>query len=262
MRKFEHALSCFSSHFSALLIMKSARRTDMHRECTGINKTTFSLHTVMKSSIWMEYFMEDFQTLVDEFVPDVCTDEHWKKMGLPSGVDKSLFVAFAQNFKSKVAEKQAVLNETFEYERQILQVCQNKGAEFLKSYSGNAAYSEKTAKRVTFWRKDKNRKDNEEKQSANKSKAKQNGNNANFLKNGGGNGQNGGGNGGQGRNQNSNNNWQKNNGNNSGGGGYNSSNSNGYNKPNFSQNSNDKPFTAAKCPNCSDKPHGSLPCKK
>jgi hypothetical protein len=250
-----------------MLMMTSARRTDMHRECTGINKSTYSLHSVLKSSIWMEYFMEDFQTLIEEFVPDVYSDEHWVKMGLPSDFDKGPLTAFMNDFKSKVAAKQTIMSETFEYERQLLHVCQNEGSEFLKAYAGNAAYSEKTSKRVAFWKKDKNRKENEEKQSANKSKAKQNGNNANFRRNnGGGNGQNGGG-GGQGRQNHQNNNNNNNNNNNSNknnnSSGYNSSNSNGYNKPNnFSQNSYDKSFTAAKCPNCSDKPHGSLPCKK
>jgi hypothetical protein len=244
-----------------MLIMTSARRTDMHRECTGINKTNYSLHTAMKSSILMEYFMEDFQTVIDEFAPDVCTDEHWSKMGLSSDADKGPAMDFVRQFRSKIAEKRTILEDTFEFERQQLHVCQNEGADFLKLYAGNSSYSEKTVKRVTFWKKSQNRKENEDKQTANKAKSKQNGNNANFRKNNGGKNGNGNGNAGNQNGGQNNPNYKGNNNNNNNSQNYNSSNSNGYNKPKW-DNTGKGSFTEAKCPHCLEKPHGSLPCKK
>jgi hypothetical protein len=113
-------------------MVTSSRRTDMHRECTGLSKSTFPLHTAMKQSVLMEYYMEDVRSDFDKFIPNKCTEENVKHLGLPEGGDYSVLFNKLNTFKVGLNTKLSTLDSTFVFERQQMHVCQLEGPEFLK----------------------------------------------------------------------------------------------------------------------------------
>ena len=210
---------------------------------------------MMKNSCLQEYALEDLVDLVLEYFPEELTYDIFDKLGCPDDMDLKPMKAYFAQFRNQFSLMYSLMEESFIYERQHMQVCQAKGPEFLKLYMGNAQMTEYTVKRTDFWEKVANRKENAEKQKNKQTKNQQNFQNGQARKNGSfGRGRSGDQSGKPG--QNSNSNYGGN-----GGNGYNNQkpyNNNGHGRGN---NSNNNHFSNnRKCPDCLGPQHGNFPC--
>jgi hypothetical protein len=219
----------------------------------------------MKQNCYMAYALDDCERALAKRLPTTASEDFLREAGLAT-TPQSL--AAAEKLFSKLREEQGVshkiMRKALLFERQQYHICQAKGMEYLKLYTGNSQFSDATTKRMTYWDKIQNTKDNQAKQADNKAKSANNAKSANFCKNRNQNnsapqssgqqngGSSGGGSGGyQGKKPwvqpwaNQSNDTPKTF--NSGGGG----NGNAYNKS----------FTSKTCPKCLKAHHGNSPCE-
>jgi hypothetical protein len=241
----------------------ATRKSDMIRNCQGLNKTNYGLNVAMKQNCYMQYAVQNCEAVVEKALPEEVSEDYLRELGLePTEDNKLLAETFFKKLRTGLTTNYKAMNKSLAFERQQYHICQQKNMDYLKLYSGNALLSEESTKRMAFWDKVQNAKDNVAKQQANQNKSAKNSASADLRKNTG-----------NGNQQNSNNSQNKGgNGGNSGGGRpwvqpwANQSNDQGaeqnsnYKGNNF-QSNYQKPFTPKKCPKCLENWHGNAPCK-
>jgi hypothetical protein len=218
----------------------------------------------------MSYALQDCESEVEKALPSEVTEEFMRdELGLePTEDNKLLAETIFKKLRTRLTSRYKVMGKSLFHEKQQYHICQQKNMDYLKLYSGNALLSEDSTKRMAYWDKVQNTKDNKEKQTANQNKSAKNAASADFRKNkGNGNQQNGnnsnfskGGGGGGGGNTSGGNRpwvppWANQSSDNSSGNNY-QGNSSNYQGNNFS-----KPFTPKNCPKCLKKHHGNSPCE-
>jgi hypothetical protein len=257
-------LSLFFS-LSVAMQLATTRKSDMIKNCQGLNKTTFGLNAEMKQNCYMSYALQDCEKEVEKSLPAEVSEDYMRELGLePTPENKILAESIFKKLRTNLTSNYKAMSKSLAYEKQQYHICQMKSMDYLKLYSGNALLTDESTKRMAYWDKVQNSKDNLVKQQANQTKAAKNSSSADFRKNRG--------NGGQ---QSGSSNQNKGGGGNNNGGGKpwvqpwanqsseqsssSSSNSN-YQGNNYNPNYS-KPFTPKKCPKCLENSHGNAPCK-
>jgi hypothetical protein len=237
----------------------------MIRNCTGLNKTNYGLNVAMKQNCYMSYALENCEAEITKHLPVEVSDSFMREMGVePTEESTRVAEAVMEKVRLGLQSHYKGMKKSLAYEKQQYHICQAKNMDYLKLYSGNAVLTDETTKRMTYWDKVQNTKDNLAKQQANSNKSTKNAASADFRKNkpqGQSNQSNSAQNGGGGQvsaNYKGNRPWgQPWQGNSSDSqSSASSSSSSSYQGKNF-QNS----FTPKNCPKCLEKHHGNAPCK-
>jgi hypothetical protein len=254
-------LEFHSLSFSVSMVIAATRKSDMIKNCQGLNKTNWGFNAAMKQNCFMTYALEDCERELSKALPPTVATDFFLELGIvPSEEALAKADSFFDDLKETQTANLNVMSKALLHERQLYYVCQQKDMDYMRTYVGNQLINDETTKRMAFWDKVQNTKDNKQKQQANQGKSAKNASAAEFRKNRG-QGQNNNGPSqqqqkpaqeaaaGSGKpwvqpwtNQNNNSsNYQKN----DGGGGANKFN---------------KSFTPKNCPSCLKPHHGNSPC--
>jgi hypothetical protein len=235
--------------------LAATRKSDMIKNCQGLNKTNYGLNAAMKQNCYMSYALDDCEEEIAKHLPTVVTLEYLTELGMEANEDtlKVAELAFAK-IRTGLQKRYKPMRKSLFHEKQQYHICQAKNMDYLKLYSGNALLSEESTKRMVFWDKVQNTRDNQAKQQANQLKSAKNAASADFRKKG----QNQAG-GGQ-----SSSNYSKGGGGQQSGGGKpwtSNSNESASSSSSYQGNNFQKPFTPKKCPKCLENWHAGASCK-
>jgi hypothetical protein len=161
----------------------------MIKNCQGLNKSNWGLNAAMKQNCYMTYALEDCEKEISKALPYTISEEFFAKLEIkPSeaAMDKAE-IFFKDLLKTQVGNLNVMRKALF-HERQLYHVCQRKDMEYMKTYVGNQLLTDESTKRMAFYDKIQNTKENKDKQTANQGKSAKNAAAAEFRKKNQGNG--------------------------------------------------------------------------
>jgi hypothetical protein len=119
----------------------------MARSNQGLNKSTYHLREVNRSTVLYNFCMEEVEKTVNHDVLDSTLEDVRVKLGIPEGADMTML---ADLVKKRKTSKDIITDfkSMIFYDQQACQVIQIKSLEYMKSYRGVAGLHESSVRRI------------------------------------------------------------------------------------------------------------------
>jgi hypothetical protein len=127
---------------------KSFRRSlEMARSNQGLNKSTYYLREVNRSTVLYGYCMDEVEATVNHAAISGSLEDAREKLGIPEGADLTLL---ADLLKRRDQSKNIITDfrGMLFYDQQACQVIQAKSLDYMKAYRGTAGLHESSVRRI------------------------------------------------------------------------------------------------------------------